>query len=91
VVQAYSPLTRAMRLDDERLAKLAAEVQRTPAQVLLRWNLQRGTVPLPKANQKQHQVENLGLFDFELDEDLMDGLDGMNEEYSALGASLGYL
>lgn len=63
----------------------------TPAQILLRWNLQRGTVPLPKANRKDHQEKNLGAFDFELDEAHMDALDQLNEHYSSLGASLQYV
>lgn len=91
VIQAYSPLTRAHRLDDRNLAEVAATYDRTPAQVLLRWNLQRGTVPLPKANRKDHQEENLGAFDFELDDEVMDALDGFNEHYSALGATLQYV
>ncbi len=91
VVQAYSPLTRTHRLGDPKLAEVAAAYDRTPAQILLRWNLQRGTVPLPKANRWDHQAENLGAFDFELDEAHMEALDGLNEHYSALGATLQYV
>lgn len=85
VIQAYSPLTRTERLDDETVAEVAASHDRTPAQVLLRWSLQRGTVPLPKANRKDHQVENLGAFDFALGEKDMQVLDDLNEHYSSLG------
>lgn len=91
VIQAYSPLTRTNRLGDPKLAEVAAVYDRTPAQILLRWSLQRGTVPLPKANQRHHQVENLGAFDFELDEAHVDALDGFNEHYSALGPSPQYV
>lgn len=91
VIQGYSPLTRAERLDDERLDAIAADHHATPAQVLLRWNLERGVVPLPKANRIDHVKENLGAFDVELDLSEMNALDGMNEKWSALGPSPQYL
>jgi len=85
VIQAYSPLTRATRLDDEELAEIAERYGKTPAQVLIRWNLQRGTVPIPKANRREHLEENLDVFDFELEEDDLARLDALNERYSSLG------
>ena len=47
VVQAYSPLTRGVRLGDSRLAQIAAAYGKSSAQVLIRWKLQSGVVPLP--------------------------------------------
>lgn len=91
VVQAYSPLTRGRRLDDERLAELAAEYDRTPAQLLLRWNLQLEVAPLPKANRVEHLEENLGIFDFELSGEHMAELNSLDERYSSLGSSLAYV
>lgn len=91
VVQAYSPLTHGKRLDDERLSRLAARYGSTPAQLLLRWALQIGVVPLPKANQKDHVVENLGAFDFEISDEDMEKLSDLNERYSSLGPSLAYV
>lgn len=91
VIQGYSPLTRAGRLDDERLSRLAAEYGRTPAQVLLRWALQKGTVPLPKADRKEHQEENLGAFEFRIADGDMRRLDDLNEHYSSLGPAPQYL
>jgi 2,5-diketo-D-gluconate reductase A len=85
VIQAYSPLTRGKRLDDHRLAKLSKKYHKSPAQILIRWNLQRGTVPIPKANQKKHLEENLDVFDFEIDKADMKLLRGLNERYSSLG------
>ena len=86
VIQAYSPLTRGQRLNDDKLAAMAARYGKTPAQIVLRWNLQTGVVPLPKANHKHHQRENLGIFDFEITAADMTRLNGLNEHYSALGA-----
>jgi 2,5-diketo-D-gluconate reductase A len=90
-VQAYSPLTRAKRLDDAVLREVAASYGKTPAQVLIRWDLQLGVVPLPKANALDHLRENLDVFDFELSLEDMARLGERNEHYSALGASLAYL
>jgi 2,5-diketo-D-gluconate reductase A len=90
VLQAYSPLTRAERLEDERLVQLATRYDRTPAQIVIRWQIQLGAVPLPKANQRDHLAENLGVFDFELTEDHMEAIGALNEHWSALGAGLQY-
>lgn len=90
-IQGYSPLTRGNRLDDDRLSDVARGYGRTPAQLLLRWALQKGTSPLPKANQKTHLEENLGAFELEIREEDMERLDGLNEQYSSLGASLQYV
>ncbi|MBP1885798.1 aldo/keto reductase [Sinorhizobium mexicanum] len=85
VIQAYSPLTRTKRLRDATLAKIAAKYGKSPAQVLIRWNLERGTVPVPKANQPQHLEENIDVFDFDINGDDLEALDGLNERYSSLG------
>lgn len=85
LIQAYSPLTRTKRLDDETLERIADSHDRSPAQVLIRWNLQRGEVPIPKANRRDHLEEDIRVFDFELSSDEMSELDGLNERYSSLG------
>lgn len=85
VIQAYSPLTRATRLDDGALDQMAEKYGCSPAQLLIRWNLQRGTVPLPKANSRQHLEENIDVFGFEIEPDDLARLDAFNERYSALG------
>lgn len=91
VIQGYSPLTRAERLDDPRLTAIAERYDRAPAQILLRWALHKLTVPLPKANDPDHLRENLGAFDFAIDDDDMTALDALNDRWSSLGASLQYL
>jgi 2,5-diketo-D-gluconate reductase A len=85
VIQAWSPLTRAVRLNDDKLAAMAARYGRTPAQLLIRWNLQLGVVPLPKANHANHQRDNLHVFDFEIMQLDMTKLRALNEHWSALG------
>lgn len=91
LIQSYSPLTRAERLDDDRLVQIAAEHRKTPAQVLIRWNLQLGLAPLPKANRRNHLAENLRVFDFELSDSHMTQLNNLNEHWSSLGPSLQYV
>ena len=86
VIQAYSPLTRARRLDNERVRSVAARHGRTPAQVLLRWSVQRGAVPLPKANRRDHLAENLQALEFDLSGTDLDVLNSLNEAYSSLGS-----
>ncbi|HEU4779438.1 MAG TPA: aldo/keto reductase [Steroidobacteraceae bacterium] len=85
VIQAWSPLTRAQRLNDDKVAGMAARYGKSPAQLLIRWNLQLGVVPLPKANHAQHQRENLNVFDFEISPPDMAKLRTLNEHYSAMG------
>jgi diketogulonate reductase-like aldo/keto reductase len=84
VLQAYCPLTRGKRLKDERLIAIARKHGKSPAQVILRWDLQHGVVPIPKAYRDDHQRDNLDIFDFVLDQIDMGTLDGLNEQFSAL-------
>lgn len=79
VVQAYSPLTKGRRLDHPVLARIARDVQRSPAQVLLRWGLQQGLVVLPKSTRPARIRENLELFGFELAAGSMAALDELEE------------
>jgi diketogulonate reductase-like aldo/keto reductase len=79
-VVAYSPLTKGMKLGDSRLGALARAVRRSPAQVLLRWSLQKGFVTIPKSAKRERIVENAALFDFALDPAQMAELDGFNAE-----------
>src|SRR5439155_23544004 len=69
LIQAYSPLTRGKRLDDPTLGAIGRNHGKTSAQVLLRWNIQLGANPVPKASTGDHLRENIAVFDFELDEE----------------------
>jgi len=90
IIQAYSPLTRERRTDDERLNQIARKYSKTAEQLLIRWNLQLGVVPLPKANSRDHLRQNLDVFDFQINDDDMAALADMNRNYSSLMASLPY-
>ena len=79
VVEAYSPLTKGRRLGDSTLASVAAEVGRTPAQVLIRWSLQKGFVVLPRSSNAGRIAENAAVFDFVLDDAQVAALDALDE------------
>ncbi|KAF2711896.1 2,5-diketo-D-gluconic acid reductase A [Pleomassaria siparia CBS 279.74] len=75
ILQAYSPLVRNTRSDDPLLVPLAKKYGKTATQILLRWSLQKGFVPLPKSVTKSRIEENAQLYDFELSEEDMKTLD----------------
>lgn len=79
VVEAYSPLTKARRLDEPVLVSVAEEVGRSPAQVLIRWSLQKGFVTLPKSSNPGRIKENAGAVEFALSAAQMEALDGLEE------------
>jgi len=71
--EAWSPIAQGKVLDDPTIVRIAESVGRTPAQVTLRWHLQRGDIVFPKSVTRSRIEENFGLFDFELsDVDLAD-------------------
>jgi diketogulonate reductase-like aldo/keto reductase len=78
-VEAYSPLTKGRRLDDSTVRAIAAEVGRTPAQVLIRWSLQKGFVVIPRSANPARIVENAAVFDFALDAAQLARLDVLDE------------
>lgn len=78
-VEAYSPLTHKVKLNDKKLAGLAASYGKSPAQILIRWCVQRGMAVLPKSVHKERISENADVFDFEISEKDMGLLDGFNE------------
>ncbi len=78
-IEAYSPLTKGRRLDDSTVATIASEVGRTPAQVLIRWSLQKGFVVLAGSSNPAHIVENAAVFDFSLDDSQLAALDALDE------------
>jgi diketogulonate reductase-like aldo/keto reductase len=79
VVEAYSPLTTGTNLDDRRLAEIAERNHRTPAQLLLRWAVQRGIPVIPKSTNRERIEENAQIFDFALSDADMQALDALDE------------
>ena len=78
VPQGYSPLGTGHHLGDPVVARIAAATGRTPAQVLIRWSLQKGVSVIPKSATPARIVENFGALDFELDDESMAALDALD-------------
>lgn len=74
VIQAWSPLVRAQRFDEQVLKNIAAKHGKTMAQVLVRWSLEKGFVPLPKSVTASRIEENNDVYNFQLDEDDLEQL-----------------
>ena len=78
-IEAYSPMAQGAALEREEIKAIASKHNKTPAQVLLRWGLQLGNIILPKSLTKHRIEANAQLFYFELDNDDMDVLNGLDE------------
>jgi diketogulonate reductase-like aldo/keto reductase len=79
VVEAYSPLTRGLRLGHPALARIAARHDVSPARVLIRWALQQDVVVLAKSSRPERIRENADVFGFALDDDDRRILDDLGE------------
>jgi diketogulonate reductase-like aldo/keto reductase len=78
-LEAYSPLGTGRHLSDERVHEIAARAGRTPAQVLLRWCVQRDLVVIPKSTHRDRIGANAQIFDFALPEEDMAQLDALDQ------------
>jgi 2,5-diketo-D-gluconate reductase A len=65
--EAWSPIAKGQVLDDPAIAEIAERLGRTPAQVVLRWHIERGSIVFPKSTTPERIMENFELFDFELE------------------------
>lgn len=79
VTQSYTPLVLGRLLDNPTVTSIAGEYSKTPAQVLLRWNLQLGNTVVFRSSKAEHIASNLDVFDFELAAEHMDTLNGLND------------
>lgn len=85
-LEAYSPLGTGSQLDDPVVASIADRVGRRPAQVLLRWCVQRGIPVIAKSTHRERIAENTRVFDFELSALDMDELDALDRSGGARAA-----
>jgi diketogulonate reductase-like aldo/keto reductase len=76
--EAYSPLGTGGLLKNETVQQLASETGKSPAQVLIRWSLQQGFLPLPKSVHPEYIKANADVFDFELSPEQMKTLDNLH-------------
>ena len=78
VLESYSPLGHGRLLGHPAVAEVAREVDRTPAQVLVSWCLERGVPTIPKSRGRERVVENAAVFDFSLGAEAMARLDALS-------------
>lgn len=77
VMQSYRSLRDGKAMDDPTLVKIAAIHQKSTAQILGKWCVQKGFIYMPKSVKKERMIENSEVFDFELSKDEMDELDSL--------------
>jgi diketogulonate reductase-like aldo/keto reductase len=78
LTEAWSPLAQGAVLDDPVITDLASAHGKTPAQVVLRWHLQLGNVVIPKSVTPERIEANFDVFDFELDDEAMGRIEGLD-------------
>ena len=79
VTEAWSPIAQGRVLGDPVITDIASRLSRSPAQVVLRWHLQRGDVIFPKSTTPARIEENFEIFDVELDDDAMKALSSLDK------------
>lgn len=84
-IVSYRPLGKGILLQDKVFEKIAKKHQKTKAQVILRWILQKKVAVIPKAANREHLMENISIFDFELSEEEMKQIDALNRNQRFCG------
>ncbi|MED3624113.1 aldo/keto reductase [Neobacillus thermocopriae] len=79
-LEAWSPLKQGQLLQDSTLTEIAEKYGKTTAQVILRWDLQTKVVTIPKSIKEQRIIENADIFDFELSQEDMEKIAGLNKD-----------
>ena len=81
ITQAWSPLGRQNKsTDEESIVEIAEKYGKSPAQIVLRWQVQLGVLPIPKSGHAGRQIENIDLFDFELTEEDMSAINALSHD-----------
>jgi 2,5-diketo-D-gluconate reductase A len=83
--ESWSPLGRAAFLADPVIEAVAAKHGKTPAQAVIRWHLDSGLIVIPKSVRPEHLKENIGVFDFRLDDDDMRRLRALDKSDGRMG------
>ena len=76
---AWSPIMRGKIFSNELIIALAEKYKKTIAEIILRWHIQRGVIPIPKSSNEERIKENFDIFDFEISKEDMDIIDSLNE------------
>ena len=88
-IEAYSPLLVMRReiMDAPVLKLLAKKYNKSMPQIILRWDVQQGVIPIPKSGNSARLRENINIFDFELTPEDMQGIDALNQDFIGLSES----
>ncbi|MDH8744268.1 aldo/keto reductase [Staphylococcus epidermidis] len=80
IMESWSPLMNSQILHDDVINEVANEVGKTPAQVVIRWNIQHDVVVIPKSVTPHRIEENLDVWNFELSDNQMERIDQLNQD-----------
>ena len=80
-LEGYTPLSRANKFKNATIQELSGKYSKTPAQMMLRWALQHNVIPIPKSSHAERIRENAQIFDFNINEEDMEKLNSLNENY----------
>ncbi len=83
VFEAYSPLVKSKKMENERVSAIARKYDKSKAQILIRWGLQHGVVSIPKSVHQERIQQNIQVFDFEIEDEDMATLNRLNEDFHA--------
>lgn len=78
-LEAWSPLKQGELLTEPTIVKIAEKHKKSPAQIILRWDLQNEVVTIPKSIKENRMIENASIFDFELTTEEMKGISSLNK------------
>lgn len=81
LIESYCPIARAKRTDNPVLQRLAAKYDKSPVQVILRWHLEHGLVPIPRSTNPDHIRANTDIFDFSLTSSEVSEMDTLDDNY----------
>jgi 2,5-diketo-D-gluconate reductase A len=79
LTEAWSPIAQGAVLDDPVIGRIAEDLGKSPAQVVLRWHIERGDIVFPKSNTPQRIKENFEIFDFELSDADIDAISALDK------------
>ena len=85
-IEAWAPLGHALTkvFDEELIKKLAEKYKKTPAQIVLRWHIQRGNIIIPKSQKPERMKENFEIFNFEMNKEEIKVIDELNGKYKRI-------
>lgn len=78
-VMAWSPIVRGKLFSNEIMMSLAEKYKKTIAELIIRWHIQRGVIPIPKSSNAGRIKENFDVFDFNISEEDMESINALNE------------